>query len=280
MDLDAWSHYLLPWEFSPAWALLSAVPVLLYARGLGRLRRRGQAPPWWRTCLFLAGMVAVYAVTQTGYDYLARYLFFAHRAQHLVLHHAAPFLIALSAPWAALLAGLPRRARALPGAEPGRVLLGRGYAGLQSPPVAGLLFVGLVYLWLLPELHFDAMLSARLYALMNLSMYLDGLLFWQLVLDRRGPPRQRCGYGARMLLVLAVALPQVLLGVFMVGAERVWFEVYEVCGRAWPLDPLTDQRLGGLLTWIPAAMMSMLGALVVLVHLLRDTARREQVPEP
>ena len=29
------------------------------------------------------------------------------------------------------------------------------------------------------------------------------------------------------------------------------YDVYEVCGRAWPLDPEVDQLLGGMLTYIP-----------------------------
>ena len=49
----------------------------------------------------------------------------------------------------------------------------------------------------------------------------------------------------------------------------MFFPVCSVCGRAWPLEPLTDQQLGGIVTWIPAAMMSLLGVLVVLRYLLR-----------
>jgi putative membrane protein len=48
------------------------------------------------------------------------------------------------------------------------------------------------------------------------------------------------------------------------------YDVYDVCGRAWAIDPLTDQELGGLLTWIPAAMMSVVGSLVVLSYILDD----------
>ena len=42
------------------------------------------------------------------------------------------------------------------------------------------------------------------------------------------------------------------------------YDVYEVCGRAWPIDPDVDQLLGGMLTYIPPAMMSVLGILLIL----------------
>ncbi len=55
----------------------------------------------------MLGVVLIYAVVQTHYDYLSQHMFFFHRLQHLVLHHLGPFLIALGVPGAALWAGMP-----------------------------------------------------------------------------------------------------------------------------------------------------------------------------
>ncbi|SFU84246.1 cytochrome c oxidase assembly protein [Halomonas korlensis] len=267
-ELERVVGYLLPWEFSPAWAIACLVAAGCYLRGLKRQRSKGQAPDLWRSFAFLLGVIGVYAVTQTQYDYLSQFMFFTHRAQHLVLHHMAPFLIALAAPLPVLAAGLPVRSVSLPGrAMAGRVL-GPLYRLLQHPLIAPLLFVGLIYFWLIPEIHFDAMLSRQLYQIMNWSMLLDGLLFWWLMLDPRTPEQGGLGYGTRILVMLAVITPQVLLGAYFTFSERVLFDVYDVCGRAWPIAPLTDQRLGGLLTWIPASMMSVIGILIVVRHIL------------
>ncbi len=227
-----------------------------------------------RILLYLLGVVAIYGVTQTHYDYLAQYMFFTHRAQHLVLHHAGPFLIALAAPLPVLADGLPTRIRQFPGRSLATRLLRPVYRTLQYPLIAPVLFVGLIYFWLIPEIHFDAMLSADLYQVMNWSMALDGLLFWWLILDRRSPQQGGLGYGKRIAIMLAVIPPQILLGAYIAFGKEVIFDVYEVCGRAWPFDPLDDQRLGGLLTWIPATMMSAIGVLIILGLLNRD-ARNE-----
>jgi hypothetical protein len=40
---------------------------------------------------------------------------------------------------------------------------------------------------------------------------------------------------------------------------------------------LIDQQLGGLITWLPAAMMSSIGLSVVLYHMLHDPS---PVPQP
>jgi putative membrane protein len=51
----------------------------------------------------------------------------------------------------------------------------------------------------------------------------------------------------------------------------VLFDVYGLCGRAWAVSASVDQQLGGLLTWIPPAMMAGAGVLIVLRHALRDS---------
>ena len=140
-----------------------------------------------------------------------------------------------------------------------------GYRLLQNAVVAPILFVGLIYLWLLPSLHFDAMLSGPLYRVMNWSMLLDGLLFWFLMLD----PRTRTqgallGYGTRMLIVVLAVVPQIFIGAYLTLNHATLYEVYGACGRAWDLDPIADQQIGGIVTWIPAGMMHLLAGLILL----------------
>src|SRR5690554_5136994 len=215
-------------------------------------------------------------VTQTYFDYLAQYMFFIHRGQHLVLHHLAPFLIALAAPAPVLAAGLPERWRPRLSRLWRSTLIQIPYRVLQAPVIASLLFVGLIYFWLMPEVHFEAMLSRPRYELMNWSMAVDGLLFWWIIFDRRAPGAPGwVSPGWRIAMLIGVMFPQIFLGAYIALHDQVMFDVYEVCGRAWPLSPITDQQLGGLLTWMPPAMMSALGVLLVLRTLLQgDQAAR------
>jgi putative membrane protein len=139
------------------------------------------------------------------------------------------------------------------------------------------LFVGLVYFWLTPSIHFTAMLDARRYRLMNWSMVVDGLLFWWLMLTpRQAQGRIAVGYGQRIAILVATGFLQLFLGAYIVMSKTVLFDVYGICGRAWAMSPLTDQQLGGLFTWIPPAMMSLIGVLIVIHHLLRDAERDDR----
>ncbi len=269
-------EYLLPWEFSFTWAIACIGAAVLYLRGLRALHAQGRSVGGWRIAAFLIAILATYLVTETQYDYLSRFMFFAHRAQHVVLHHMAPFLIALAVPWPVLAAGVPARLRHHWLVAAVAPLFRATYRAVQHPVVAPVLFVGVIYFWLTPEIHFDAMLNRTLYHVMNWSMAIDGLLFWWLMLDRRSQERGGIGFGWRIAMLIAVVPPQLALGAYITFSDRVLFDVYSVCGRAWPIDPLADQRIGGLITWIPPSMMSVVGVLIVLHYLLRRSAAADR----
>lgn len=263
----SWFEYLLPYDFSPLTLLAFLAVLVLYVRGLKGLPAVDRPGPL-RVGTFLLGLLLCYAVMHTRFDYYSQYMFFVHRGQHLVLHHLGPMLIALSNP-------LPVMRywgnRIPPGASPYLAPLRWIYRVLQQPLIAAFLFVGLIYFWLWPSMHFDAMLSRQLYWVMNWSMLLDGLLFWWLIFDPRSPyTSQALTYGKRILLLILVIVPQQVLGAWIVFNRGMVYDVYEVCGRAWPMAPETDQLIGGILTWIPPSMMSGIGVLIILARLLHD----------
>lgn len=272
-------RYLLPWQFSPTVFLTCAVVVVLYARGLLALRRGADRVGFWRAFTFFLGIALNYAVMQTYLDFLAQHMFWIHRFQHLVLHHIGPVLIVLAAPQRVLRAGIPAGiARRLQVGAWIRRPLQSVFRVIQHPLIAPTLFVGLIFFWLTPSIHFTAMLDGRRYLLMNWSMLADGLLFWWLMLaPRQAQGAAAIGYGTRLVILAIVAVPQILLGAYITLHSTPLYDVYAVCGRAWAISPIDDQQLGGLLTWIPAAMMSLVGILVVLHHILHDpqaTTRR------
>ncbi|KPV41044.1 hypothetical protein AN478_03720 [Thiohalorhabdus denitrificans] len=272
--MESVAGFLLPYEFSPTVLAVTLGAAALFLRGLLIRRRTGEGTGFWRSASFLLGLGLTYAMLQTQIDYYAQNMFWIHRAQHLVLHHVGPVLMVLATPHEILGRGLPE----------GRLKQGlrrlwrhpaiRGpYRGIQHPLVAPLLFVGLIFLWLYPPVHFDAMLSLPLYQAMNWSMVVEGLLFWWLAVDPRSPARGGVGFGTRIIMLWAIMLPQIALGAYISLSNEVLFDIYQVCGRAWPIAPLLDQQIGGLLTWIPAAMMSVVVGLIVLRMWMREGHR-------
>jgi len=250
--------FALPYEASPTIVLCCVGAAVLYWRGRHHVTA-GRATAFW------IGLTLIYLALQTRFDYYAQHMFFIHRLQHLLLHHVGPFLIAWAAPAGALAAGVPKKFRRGFLLQPLVRWVAPIYRVLQQPMFAALLFVGLIYLWLIPEIHFTAMLNVPLYNAMNWGMAIDGLLFWWMVFNRRAADSSDARhYGGRILLLFLIMFPQIIIGAYIALSRHELYQSYAVCGRAWPLSPITDQQLGGLITWIPPAMMSIAGALILL----------------
>ena len=266
---------LLPWQFSPTTCAVFGLALALYVRGWAVLRRARIRIRPWRALVFGLGLALNYAVMQTYFDFLAQHMFWVHRLQHLILHHVGPTLLILSAPVPILRAGIPAPFWRLLNVPWVSTPLRRLWHALQHPLIAPVLFVGLIYFWLIPSVHFDAMLDTRRYELMNWSMLLDGILFWWLMLaPREAQGASALRYGARCIVLTAVALPQIVIGAYIALTTRQLYSIYAVCGRAWAISPMLDQQIGGLLTWIPAAMMSAVGGIVVIYRVLSEERRR------
>src|SRR5699024_9251009 len=167
--------WLTPWE--PLYWLIALFALAAYCYTCGLIRRR-RVRDIIPAISFYVGLISMYAVMQTHLDYYGHYVFFLHRLQHLILHHMGPLLIALSLPSAVLVAGAPRWLRAAGRRAIAFTPLRWAYLFIQHPLVAGIVFVGLIAYWLIPSVHFVAMFSKTQYWLMNLSMAVDGLLFW------------------------------------------------------------------------------------------------------
>ncbi len=254
--MPAWA----PWDFSWVEYLAAALTLWWFARGLARTAPEDRLAQW-RCGFFLAGIAVLWIVLETRFEYMAQHMFFLNRIQHVVMHHLGPFLIALGGAGATIRRGMPAQLARLAASRP----VARLMNVVQQPLVAAVLFSGSFFFWLIPAVHFRAMLDPRLYALMNWTMVVDGLLFWSLVLDQRPRPPARASYGVRVALAVGVMFPQIGLGAFVAFATRDLYPYYDLCGRLYPaISAITDQHIGGIVMWIPPAMMSVAAVILVL----------------
>jgi putative membrane protein len=263
----------LPWEFHWPEFLATALVLAWFARGL-KLVSVEARPPLWRTLCFVAGVLSFYVVLQTRIDYYAQHMFFVHRGAHFVLHHVGAFLIALGMAGPVVHAGMPDFLKPVVDARPVQAVA----AFLQHPAVAPLLFVGLLYFWLIPQIHTRVMLDENLYELMNWSMAINGVMFWSLILDSRTKPPARLSHLLRAGLILVIELPQMVLGAILSLSEHDIYPVYQICGRVLDMTALNDQHYGGLIIWLPGTLTSFAAMIVVLVtmRLNEEKAEREK----
>ncbi|HEX4295262.1 MAG TPA: cytochrome c oxidase assembly protein [Rhizomicrobium sp.] len=263
-DLPFW----MPWEFSWPVYLATGLALGWFFRGLWRMAER---PASWRIACFVLGVALDYAVLQIHIDYYAQHMFFVHRAAHFVLHHLGAFLIALGAAGPAIRAGMPAFLTPLLDTRPVRGAMDF----MQHPAVAPVLFVGLLYFWLIPQIHSRVMLDADLYDVMNWTMALNGIAFWSLVLDPRPKPPARLSSLMRGLMILLIELPQMVLGAILSLSMTDYYPVYTICGRIFDMTALNDQHYGGLIVWLPGTLTSFAAMIAVLMVMRVNEERAE-----
>ena len=70
---------------------------------------------------------------------------------------------------------------------------------------------------------------------------------------------------ATRMVMLAIIPPQIFVGALIAFTNREVFLGYAICERAIEgIGPITDQQIDGLILWIPAAMISVLGVITII----------------
>jgi cytochrome c oxidase assembly factor CtaG len=281
---------MLAWSFEPSVLLGLVIAAAIYVAGLREIARRGR--PWRtvtrrRAVSFLLGLLAVLLALLSPIDTFADRLFALHMLQHLLLLMVAAPLLLLGKPLPVLLVGAPHgRVRRVARVHARTPWLHGLTRRLTSPLVAWPLYVGDIWLWHMPALYQLALQHEGVHLLEHLCFLGTGLLFWWVVIEPLPGPT-RVHHGLRLLYAWAAVLPNTALGALFVFAGTPWYRFYAVQPRLFGTSVMDDQRLGGLIMWLPGDMMYVTAAALLFFAMLardeRDQAmeeRAEQVTSP
>ena len=216
----------------------------LYLHGLGPLRRRWEAPKaeWWRpVCYFGALLVIVVSLNGPIHDLSDRYLFWVHMGQHLLLTLVMPPLLIAGLPgW--LMDGLTKHPVA------------RGaWRVLTHPVFAGVFFSAILLAWHTVDAYDLMMRDHDVHIATHLMFMVAAVLFWWPVVSASTAlPRLSPGLG--MLYLFLGQIPMQILGAIITFADQPLYTWYLAAPRTWGMSPLDDQKLGGLLMWVPGNM--------------------------
>ena len=65
-------------------------------------------------------------------------------------------------------------------------------------------------------------------------------------------------YAARILYLFVFGIPMTIVAALITGAEQTLYIFYTTAPRVSALTPVADQRLGGILMWVPAGLVPLL----------------------
>jgi putative membrane protein len=232
--------------FTVHWSTVIGLAALgalwLWRAAVHRRRDPAERPTPLQYATFAAGLLVLFlALNGPIHDISDYYLFTGHMVQHLVLTIATPPLLLLGTPgW------MLRPALGVPAVA--------AVARFVSTPRAAFTIFNLVLAaWHLPPLYNSAMFYHEVHILQHLMFLVGAVLMWWPLLSPL-PELPRLSYPGQMLYSFLMTLPMTVISIFIVYSDHVLYPAYASAPRLWGLSPLEDQRLGGLIMWIPGGL--------------------------
>ncbi len=251
------------WIYTPAVAIPMFLTLVIYLRGRAKRREAGRPVSIGQTITFLLGMLCFVIALQSPLEPLSEHFLFFHQIEHLLLRGFGPLLLILSMPLAPLLQGLPKFIRhriiaPIIRNKPVQWL----YAFLGHPVIAPVLFVAVLIIWQIPDLHNQALADQSLHNTMHFTMILTGFFFWWLICDPR-QKKARLSFAIRIVILWLVTIPNTIIGAMITLKRDQIYSAYDVLDGSMAIEIMLDQQLGGIMIWGPGGMMGLIGMGVV-----------------
>jgi cytochrome c oxidase assembly factor CtaG len=254
------------WSWEPG----IVVPLLLtgglYARGAAVLATRQRTIAREATAFAMGWVIVAIALLSPLHE-LSEELFTAHMIQHELLMALAAPLLVLGRPGVVMLWAFPRAARVRIGSAVRRPRLRAVWHVATRPFDAWLLHGVAIWIWHLPALFGAALRSDAVHALQHASFLGSGLLFWWAMLH----PAIRARRGMAIVYLFTTVVHTGVLGALMTFARVPWYPSYASGAAEWGLTPMSDQQLAGLIMWIPASVVYLIAALLIVRRWLADS---------
>jgi cytochrome c oxidase assembly factor CtaG len=264
------------WTLDPVLLVPLGLALLVYAVGWRRLAARASMPPRGGA-LFLGGWLVLTLSLISPLHEAGERSFTMHMIEHELIMLLATLLLAVSGSGGVMAWGLPRPLRL--------VLAGGWKSPLQSlwrrltePVTATAIQAIAMWAWHAPALFNRALESSGWHIAQHASFFVTSLLFWWAMLN----PRSRCsGYGVSAACLFATSLIGGALGALMSFSASPWYADYAAMGMSGiGLDPVDDQRLAGLIMWIPGGLVHGAAALALFYKWLRASEGEPNAPLP
>lgn len=269
------ARFLTSFNLDLLWAILCFFALFFYLAGVWRLRRRGDRWPWYRTALWVSGILVLFWTTNGSLNVYEQFLFSMHMLEHMLLTMAIPVLLVLGAPITLALRTIHKRDDGSRGAREWILLLvhSRVAGVLTHPLVAAGLFAASLWVFYYSPLFRWATVDHVGHEWMIFHFLIVGYLFVQTLVGV-DPVGNQAPYPLRLILLLATMALHAFFGLALISNEGLFLsDWYGAMGRQWGASPLDDQRAAGGIAWSVGEIPTVSLAIIVAILWSRSDAR-------
>ncbi len=263
----SWSEWTVYPSFLVGWLLLGGAYFLV----VGPLRRRipGSRPvPPARVASFAFALALIFLSLQGPLHQLSDYfLFSAHMVQHLVLILAMPPFLLYGIPDWLLRPALRVRPIAL------------AARFVTLPLVAFSLNNAIFLAWHFPGPYDMMMRNHPVHVGMHLTIMVTGVIMWWPVMSPL-PELPRIAAPLQMLYLFVLGIPMMITAALITFSRTPLYQWYVEAPRIAALSPLDDQRLGGVIMWVPGGLVLWIAITAVYFRWTQREVREDEAAVP
>ncbi len=273
-ELDA-HQWLVATKPDILWITVAGFGIFFYLAGVWRLHKRGDSWPWYRTLLWVLGMLTLVWVTSGPLNAYQEYLFSIHMLGHMMLSMAIPLLLVMGTPVTLASRAIRKRKD---GTRGGREWIlwavHSPYSRVITHPiVAAAIFIGSLWLFYFSDMVRWAVKSHIGHEWMVIHFLISGYLFVLTLLDGDPLPK-RLPHAARLLTLIGVMAMHAFFGVaIMMQESLIVAEWYGSMGRTWGATPIVDQQAGGGIAWSVGEIPTLILSIIVAVQWSRSDTK-------
>jgi cytochrome c oxidase assembly factor CtaG len=234
----------------------------------------------WQVGLFATGIMVLSIALLPPIDPLSDQLFFMHMIQHLLITSVGVPLVIFGAPFFVSLRGLPpvfRRKVYIPLIR--NKFLRAGLRFWQRPLVALVLYQSVYWFWHVPRFYNMALLNDVFHLLEHATMAAAAMFLWRVIIDPH-PLKSPLALPSRLLFLASIEASSVGLSAYLTFTDKVVY-AYEGLPQPswWTFDRIQDQRLGGLIMWVPGGFLTFIAMTIVFFVWTSKEGRKDQASE-
>lgn len=250
-----------PWRFS----LVSWDPTLIFfillsiLYGYALHRHRHMPVTSWQIFCFYIGIIINIVCLAPWMDNLADQLFFVHMIQHLGIILLGIPLMICGAPFLVLIRFLhPYLRRYIYFPIIRNIGIQKVHQVLSIPIVSLILFNFNFWFWHQPRWYNLALFHDLFHLIEHATMAWTAIYLWRHIIDP-SPLRSNLPMGIRVLFLASFMAINIILAAMLTYADTTWYAYEYVPMPEWwaeNWDRLDDQRLGGLIMWVPGGIIT------------------------